>query len=162
MVGTCVDGLANLACGLAYWSPSAGAGAPTFGGQEMRAHQWMAAMIVVAALGGAAQVAGAQVVDEDGRLAQMAADAESVEQHARVAEQYRDRAQVLDTQATRYERTARKLEAGWYPHEHKAAPMLRAGYSERQQAARARRAAREARLLAQRHGQIAADLRNAP
>jgi len=122
----------------------------------------MAAMIVVAALGGAAQVAGAQVVDEDGRLAQMAANAESVEQHTRVAEQYRDRAQVLDTQATRYERAARKLEAGWYPHEHKAAPMQRAGYTERQQAARARRAAREARQLAQRHGQIATDLRNAP
>lgn len=128
----------------------------------MRAQQWMAAMIVVAALGGAAQVAAAQVVDGDRRLAKMAADAESVEQHEQVAEQYRDRARVLDTQAVRLERTASTLEAGWYPHEHKAAPMLRAGYSERQQAARARRAAREARQLAQRHGQIATDLRNAP
>jgi hypothetical protein len=128
----------------------------------MRAQQWMAAMVVVAGLGGAAQVAGAQVVDDDGRLARMAADAESVEQHARVAEQYRDRARVLDTQAARFERTARALEARWYPHEHKAAPVQRPGYAERQQAARARRAARDARQLAQRHGQIATDLRSAP
>jgi hypothetical protein len=40
--------------------------------------------------------------------------------------------------------------------------MQRAGYTERQQAARARGAAREARQLAQRHGRIATDLRNAP
>jgi hypothetical protein len=128
----------------------------------MQAQQWVAAMIMVAGLGGTAQVAAAQIVDEDRRLARMAAEAESVEQHARVADQYRDRAQVLDSQAARYERTARSLEAGWYPYEHKAAPMLRAGYSERQQAAKAKRAAREARQLAQRHDQIATDLRNAP
>lgn len=128
----------------------------------MKARQWVAAMFMVAVFGGTVQVTGAQIVDEDRRLAKLAAEAESVDQHARVAEEYRDRARVLDTQAARYERTARALEARWYPHEHKAAPMQRAGYSERQQAASARRAAREARQLAQRHGQIATDLRNAP
>jgi hypothetical protein len=124
--------------------------------------QWMATLIVVAALAGTAQVAGAQVVEEDQRLAKMAVEAESAEQHARVAQQYRDRAEELDTKAKRLERTARQLEKGWFPHEYKAAPAHRAGYAERQQAATAKSGAREARLVASRHSQIATDLRNAP
>lgn len=124
--------------------------------------QWVAAMLMAAVLGVTAHVAGAQVVDEDSRLASMAAQAESAEQHARVAAEFRDRADVLDAQSRRLDRKARQLERGWYPHEYKAAPMQRAGYAERQQAAKARSAARESRVLAQRHHQIAADLRNAP
>jgi hypothetical protein len=124
--------------------------------------QWMAAVLVAVGLAGTAQVAGAQVVDEDQRLAKMAVDAESAEQHARVAQQYRDRAEQLDTQAKRLERTARQLEKGWFPHEYKAAPAQRAGYAERQQAATAKSGAREARVVAYRHSRIATDLRNAP
>ena len=124
--------------------------------------QRVAALLLVAGLVGAVPVTAAQVVDEDRRLATLAAEAESAEQHLRVAQQYRDRADVLDSQAKRFDRTARQLERGWYPHEYKAAPMLRAGYTERQQAAKARRQSRDARVLAQRHGQIATDLRNAP
>ncbi len=110
----------------------------------MRA-QWVAATIVVAVLAGTAQVGSAQVVDEDRRLAKMAADAESVEQHARVAEQYRDRAEALDTQAARYERTARRLEKGWFPHEYKAASRCcgpGTGAPEGRQGAQRRRARR--------------------
>jgi hypothetical protein len=120
------------------------------------------AAIVAACLIGTAQVAGSQVVDEDQRLARMAAEAESVEQHTRVAQQYRDRADELDSRAKRFERTARQLEKGWYPHEYKAAPMHRAGYTERQEAARAKRGARDARVIASHHSRIATDLRNAP
>lgn len=124
--------------------------------------QCTAALLVVASLLGMARVAGAQVVDEDQRLARMAAEAESAEQHTRVAQQYRDRADLLDTQAKRLERKARQLEKGWFPHEYKAAPATRSGYAERQRAATARAGAREARLAAHRHGRIATDLRNAP
>ncbi|MGV3520062.1 hypothetical protein [Luteitalea sp.] len=124
--------------------------------------QWVAAMVVVACLVGTAPVAGAQVVTEERRLATMAAQAESPEQHARVAEQYRDRAESLDSQAARYERAARRLEKGWFPNEHKAQSMLRPGYAERQKAANARTAARETRVLAERHQKIAVELRNAP
>ena len=120
------------------------------------------AAIVVACVIGTAQVAGSQVVDEDQRLARMAAEAESVEQHTRVAQQYRDRADELDSRAKRFERTARQLEKGWYPNEYKAAPMHRAGYTERQEAARAKRGARDARVIASHHSRIATDLRNAP
>lgn len=123
--------------------------------------QRVAALLLVAGLV-AAVPATAQVVDENRRLATLAAEAESAEQHHRVAQQYRERADLLDSQAKRFDRTARQLERGWYPHEYKAAPMQRAGYKERQQAAAARREAREARVLAHRHGQIATDLRNAP
>lgn len=124
--------------------------------------QWVAALLLIAGLVGTAQVASAQIVTEDQRLASLAADAESAEQHLRVAREYRDRADLLDVQAKRFERTARQLERGWYPHEYKAAPMQRAGYVERQEAAKARRGARDARVVAYRHSQIATDLRNAP
>ena len=127
----------------------------------MRA-QWVAATIVVAGLAGTAHMGGAQVVDEDRRLAKMAALAESPEQHTRVAEEYLDRAAALDTAAARYERAARRLEKGWFPNEYKAQSMLRPGYQERQKAANARSTARETRVLAERHRKIALDLRNAP
>lgn len=127
----------------------------------MRA-QRVAAMLVAACLCGTAVMAAAQVVDEDRRLARMAALAESPEQHSRVAEQYRDRAAVLDAEAGRYERIARRLEKRWFPNDYKAPSMLRPGYQERQKAANARSAAREVRVLAERHSKIAVDLRNAP
>lgn len=127
----------------------------------MRA-QWVAATIVVAGLAGTAQMGSAQVVDEDRRLAKMAALAESPEQHTRVAEEYLGRAEALDTVAARYERTARRLEKSWFPNEYKAQSMLRPGYQERQKAADARSTARDTRLLAERHRKIAVDLRNAP
>lgn len=127
----------------------------------MQAQQWVAATFVAACLIATAPTAVAQVKEED-RLATLAARAESAEQHARVSEEYRERAASLESRAKRLERTARQLEQGWYPHEYKAAPMHRAGYTERQQAVKARSDAREARALAQRHGQIASDIRNAP
>jgi biopolymer transport protein ExbB/TolQ len=122
----------------------------------------MAAMIVVAYLAGQAQVGVAQVVDEDRRIAKLAAEAESAEQHARVASEARDRADQLDAQAARYERTARRLEKNWFPNEYKTPSMLQPGYRERQHAANARLAAKETRALAKRHRQIAIDLRTAP
>ena len=127
----------------------------------MRA-QWVAATIVVAGLAGTAHMGGAQVVDADRGLAKMAALAESPEQHTRVAEEYLDLAETLDSAAARDERTARRLEKGWFPNEYKAQSMLRPGYQERQKATNARSTAREARVLAKRHLKIAADLRNAP
>ena len=62
----------------------------------------------------------------------------------------------------RYEKTARRLERNWFPNEYKTAAMMQPGYRERQRASNARAAARETRALAQRHRQIAVDLRNAP
>ena len=123
--------------------------------------QWMATMLVVVGLAGHA-TAGAQVVDEDRLIAKMAAEAESAEQHARVAAAARDRAEQLDAEAVRYEKTARRLERNWFPNEYKTAAMLQPGYKERQRAANAREAARESRALARRHRQIAIDIRNAP
>jgi len=124
--------------------------------------QWMAAMIVVAGLAGHAWVGNAQVVDEDRRIATMAAEAESAEQHARVATEARARAEALDAEAARYEKMARRLEKNWFPNEYKTPSMLQPGYKERQRAANARHAARETRDLAKRHRQIAIDIRNAP
>ena len=124
--------------------------------------QTLAAMIVVAFLALQAQVAVAQVLDEDRRIAQLAAEAESAEQHARVASEARERANQLDAQAARYERTARRLEKNWFPNEYKTPSMLQPGYRERQRAANARQAAKETRVLAKRHHQIAIDLRTAP
>jgi len=123
--------------------------------------QWMATMLVVVGLAGHA-AAGAQVVDEDRLLTTMAAEAESAEQHARVAAAARDRAAQLDAEAVRYEKTARRLERNWFPNEYKTAAVMQPGYRERQRASNARAAARETRALAQRHRQIAVDLRNAP
>ncbi len=128
----------------------------------MHGQQRVAALLMVVGLVCTVPTARAQGPDEDRRLAKMAAEAESAEQHERVAQEFRARATRLDTQAARLERSARRLERAWYPHEYKAAPMHRAGYTERQQAARARREARESRLLAQRHVRSADDLRNAP
>ena len=122
----------------------------------------MAAMIVVAGLAGHAGPGAAQVVDEDRRIAMMAAEAESAEQHARVAMEAGDRADRLDAEAARYEKIARRLEKNWFPNEYKAPSMLQPGYKERQRAANARQAARETRALAKRHHQIAIDIRNAP
>jgi hypothetical protein len=123
--------------------------------------QWMATMLVVVGLAGHA-TAGAQVVDEDRLIAKMAAEAESAEQHARVAAAARDRAEQLDAEAVRFEKTARRLERNWFPNEYKTPAMMQPGYRERQRASKARSAARETRALAQRHRQIAVDLRNAP
>jgi hypothetical protein len=124
--------------------------------------QWMAAILVAVGLSGWAHVGVAQVVDEDRRIATLAAEAESAEQHARVASEARDRAEQLDAEAARHERTARRLEKGWFPNEYKAPSLLQPGYRERQRAAKARSAARETRALAQRHREIAIELRNAP
>jgi len=124
--------------------------------------QWMAAMIVVAGLSGHARLGLAQTVDEDQRIAAMAAEAESAEQHARVATEARARAEQLDAEAARYEKTARRLEKNWFPNEYKTPSMLQPGYRERQCAANARHGARESRALAKRHRQIAIDIRNAP
>lgn len=124
--------------------------------------QWMAAMIVVAGLAGHAQSGIAQTVDEDQRIAMMAAEAESAEQHAQVATEARSRAEQLDAEAARYEKIARRLEKNWFPNEYKTPSMLQPGYKERQRAANARHAARESRALAKRHRQIAIDIRNAP
>ena len=124
--------------------------------------QWMAAMIVVAALAGQAGMGVAQTVDEDQRIATLAAEAESAEQHARVATEAGARAQELDAEAARYEKIARRLEKNWFPNEYKTPSMLQPGYKERQRAANARHAARETRALAKRHRQIAIDIRNAP
>ena len=124
--------------------------------------QWMAATIVVVALAGHAHMGIAQAVDEDQRIAAMAAAAESAEQHAQVASEARARAEHLDAEAARYEKMARRLEKNWFPNEYKTAAMLQPGYKERQRAANAREAARESRALARRHRQIAIDIRNAP
>jgi hypothetical protein len=123
---------------------------------------WMAALIVVAGLAGQAQVGVAQVVNEDRRIAALAAEAESAEQHARVATEAGERAEHLDAEAARFEKTARRLEKNWFPNEYKTPSMLQPGYRERQRAANARHAARETRDLARRHHQIAIDIRNAP
>ena len=72
---------------------------------------WLAGLLIAAGLIGIAPVAGAQV-DEKRRLAKMAAEAESAEQHLRVAREYRERADLLESQAARLERTARRLERG--------------------------------------------------
>ena len=122
--------------------------------------QWVAAMIVVAGLAGWAPTGAAQ--DEDRRIAVMAAEAESAEQHARVHAAARARAEQLDAEAARYERIARRLEKNWFPNEYKTPSMLQPGYRERQRAANARHAARDTRALAERHRQIAIDIRNAP
>jgi hypothetical protein len=124
--------------------------------------QWMAALIVAAGLAGHATLGIAQIVDEDRRIATMAAEAESAEQHARVATEAGVRAEELDAQAARYEKIARRLEKNWFPNEYKTPSMLQPGYKERQRAANARHAARETRALAKRHRQIAIDIRNAP
>ena len=123
------------------------------------AGQWMAAALLAAGLMGTAVEARTQ---DDRRIAKLAAEAESQEQHTRVADAYRDRAELLEAEAAREARKARRLEAAWFPHEHKLPPMQRPGYRERQRAASARTEAREARVLAQKHTQIATDLRNAP
>lgn len=124
--------------------------------------QWMAAVVVVATLAAPAARVDGQTVDADRAIARMAAAAESAEQHARVAAQARERAAQLDAEAARDERAARRLERQWFPNEYKTAAMLQPGYRERQRAAKARRGAREARALAERHHRIAVDLRNAP
>ena len=124
--------------------------------------QWVAAMIVVACLAGQAHVGVAQIVDEDRRIATLAAEAESAEQHARVASEARDRAEQLDAEAARSERQARRLEKNWFPNEYKTPSMLQPGYRERQRAANARHHASETRALAKRHRQIAVEMRNAP
>ena len=124
--------------------------------------QWMAAAIVAASVVAAPAGAGAQVVDEDQRLARLSEEAESATQHARVADEYRDRAKRLDTEATRLDRTARRLEKNWFPHEYKMPAPQRPGYRERQRAAEARHTARESRILAQRHEQLAVELNAEP
>jgi len=124
--------------------------------------QWMAAMIVVAGLAGYAHLGLAQTVDEDQRIAMLAAVAESAEQHAEVATAARTRAEQLDAEAARYDKVARRLEKKWFPNEYKNPSMLQPGYKERQRAANERDAARESRALARRHRQIAIDIRNAP
>ncbi len=122
----------------------------------------MATVLVVASLAGPAARVDGQVVDQDRALSRMAAAAESVEQHVRVAAEARERAAQLDKAALRDERTARRLERQWFPNEYKTASMLQPGYKERQRAAKARHGARQARSLAERHHRIAEDLRNAP
>lgn len=124
--------------------------------------QWIAAVLMVAGLTGPTARVDAQIVDVDHHIAKLAAEAESAEQHARVAAQARERAQQLDTEAARHERAAQRLQRQWFPNEYKTAAMLQPGYRERQRAANARHGARAARALADRHRQIAADLRNAP
>ena len=68
---------------------------------------WMAAAVITAALTGTAQVADARIQDEDQQLTRMAAVAESASQHKRVGELYLARAQRLEREATRLERTSR-------------------------------------------------------
>lgn len=122
----------------------------------------MAALLMAASLLGSRVTSADQVVTEAQQLARMAAMAESAEQHTRVADAYSDRATRLEREAKRLDKKARQLEQGWYPHEYKAAPMHRAGYTERQDAARARKDAQAMRTLAQKHARTAADIRNAP
>jgi len=122
----------------------------------------MATVLVIAGLAGPAARLDGQVADQDRALSRMAAIAESAEQHARVAAEARDRATQLDAEARRHDRTARRLERQWFPNEYKTASMLQPGYRERQRAAKARHRAREAWVLAERHHEIAAELRNAP
>lgn len=127
----------------------------------MHGQQLMAALLVAAGLTAMPAPTLAQVI-EDQQLAKMAAVAESPEQHARVADAYRDHASRLEREATRLAKKARQLERGWSPHEYKAAPMHRAGYTERQDAARARQQARAMRGLAEHHARTSLQLRNAP
>jgi hypothetical protein len=132
------------------------------GDHVQRQQHFVAAMLVAASLLGSSVTSAAQVVDEVQQLARMAAMAESAEQHATVADAYGDRAARLEREAKRLDKKARQLEQGWYPHEYKAAPMHRAGYTERQDAARARKDAEGMRQLAQKHARTAVDIRNAP
>jgi hypothetical protein len=123
----------------------------------------MAAMLVAAGIAtGMPETTGAQTIDEDQRLATLSREAESSTQHKRVAGEFRDRAKRLDTEASRLDRTARRLESKWFPNEYKLPPPQRPGYRERQRAAEARRTARESRALAQRHEQMAIELHAEP
>ncbi|BCS32242.1 hypothetical protein TBR22_A14520 [Luteitalea sp. TBR-22] len=127
-----------------------------------RQRRLIAAAVVAATMLGSSLAGAAQVLTAEQQLARLAAVAESAEQHTQVADAYSDRAASLEREARRLEKKARQLEQGWYPHEYKAAPMHRAGYTERQDAARARKDARAMRTLADKHARAAADIRNAP
>lgn len=128
----------------------------------MQRQHFMSSALVALVMAASSLMSSAQTITEEQRLARMAAVAESAEQHTAVADAYGDRAGRLERQATRLDKKARQLEQGWFPHEYKAAPMHRAGYTERQDAARARKHAQEMRQLAQKHARTAADIRNAP
>ena len=128
----------------------------------MQRQHLLGAALLAAILTCGAQPSAAQTITEDQQLARLAAVAESAEQHTRVADAYGDRADRLEREAKRLDKKARQLEQGWFPHEYKAAPMHRAGYTERQDAARARKDAKAMRQLAEKHSRTASDIRNAP
>lgn len=128
----------------------------------MQRQHFMQTALAALVIAGSSLVGSAQTITEDQRLARMAAVAESAEQHTAVADAYGDRAARLEREAKRLDKKARQLEQGWFPHEYKAAPMHRAGYTERQDAARARKDAQDMRQLAQKHARTATDIRNAP
>ena len=123
---------------------------------------WMAAAAMAVALTGTADVAGAQILDEDQQLTRLAADAESATQHKHVAQLHRERAERLEREATRLERTARRLERSRFPYEYKSPSPQVPGYRERQRAAAARKISRESRLLAEHHQRLALELNAEP
>ena len=97
----------------------------------------------------------AQVVEENRRLARLAADADTAAQHASVARAFRDRADALDAEAADHEAEVRDLEARRFPYQYKLSSNLQPEHRPRQRAIEARRAARDSRALAERHSQAA-------
>ena len=128
----------------------------------MRASLVIGLFAMVAGSLGVVGTSRAQVVQENGRLARLAADADTAAQHASVARAFRDRADALDAEAADHEAEVRNLEARRFPYQYKLPSNLQPEYQKRQRAIDARRAARGARALAQRHSQLAVDLLAVP
>ncbi len=99
----------------------------------------------------------AMFADEPKKLAQLAKDAKTASEHAQVAKQYREHAASLEKKAAKLESEARVQDAGPTRAMEQKWPAMIVNARERkaQMAVQARRAAEEAREVADRHDRLA-------
>jgi hypothetical protein len=103
--------------------------------------------------------AQSQKTTDVARLERLAVEANTPSRHADVARQFRLRAEELNAKAVRHEAEVKRLRAARMPHEHKIPEAVQQPLArEREQALQARRAAREAAQMAQRHTNLSVEL----
>jgi hypothetical protein len=119
-------------------------------------------LMIVAAIGGLwmlpTQARATEPVLEAEALELMSKKAESPEDHAKAAKQFRLRAEALEAKAAKHEENAKKMATGHNPMAQKWPAMVRNGQGREQQLAiQARRAAQECRVQAAKHINLAVE-----
>lgn len=92
------------------------------------------------------------------RLHSMARETKTAKDHAKVSKQYRLQAEALEAEAAKHEAAAAEYTRSLGPMRHKWPAMApRALHEAKQKAVEARQAARESRVLADRHLRLAVE-----